>query len=506
MLLALKPPIQNGVTSSYDYSSLASTASRYSPPTSTGRLPSFSNGSEERMSNPHRGLPPPAGMTLPPPDRGLSAMAPLGQLPAPPSQWAGADESMRNWLQAKAEEDRRKQEEEKTKQEGLRLDQRRIEQTMLRESLSGGIPPVMVPLIFAGMGGAALSNQSLEWAQYHMAQMSIQSQQQQQQQQLQAQQQAAQQQQQQQQQQAAQQQQQQLQQAVQHSPDIRRDRSVPQNPYAGSQPILQPATQSSQQIQPQPAQTFGRPPVAAAPAPRPSGGLSRLNTVEMQLQTQPSSSTSQPGVQQLHPLSQSQSANEAQGSSSPSGPGLFFHHWTPPSTTNPNANSIMPPTPSGTSQKSSPAFQPNQSSHLRSEYQSSPKKRKATGGHQQAPPPTSQPTHTSPSFSARSSRERDASPNSQDRGRHSRQRSNGSSTRGHDAQNVVRPSSRQQRHEHSGGAGEMHLKRQATESSTSASGDERPTRYGPTNSETRHSPFTAGPEMRELPPKHEQET
>jgi hypothetical protein len=498
MLLALKPPIQNGVTSSYDYSSLASPASRRSPPESTGRLPSFSSSSEERMSNPHRGLPPPAGMTLPPPDRGLSTMAPLGQLPAPPSQWAGADESMRNWLHAKAEEDRRKQEEEKTKQEVLRLDQRKIEQTMLRESLSGGIPPVMVPLIFAGMGGAALSNQSLEWAQYHMAQMTIQSQQQQQ---LQAQQvaqlQAAQQQ---------QHQQQQLQQAVQHSPDIRRDRGVPQNPYAGTQPILQPATQSSQQIQPQPAQTFGRPAVAPAPAPRPSGSLSRLNTVEVQLQTQPSSSTSQPGAQQLHPLSQAQSTNEAQGSSSPSGPGLFFHHWTPPSTANPNANSTMPLTPSGTSQKSSPAFQPNQSSHLRSEYQNSPKKRKAAGGHQQAPPPTSQPMHTSPSFSARSSRERDASPNSQERGRHSRQRSNGSSGHGHDAQNVARPSSRQQRHEHLGGTGETHLKRQATESSTSASGDERPSRYGPTNSETRRSPFTAGPDMRETPPKHEQET
>jgi hypothetical protein len=458
------------------------------------------------MSNPHRGLPPPAGMTLPPPDRGLSTMAPLGQLPAPPSQWAGADESMRNWLQAKAEEDRRKQEEEKTKQEVLRLDQRRIEQTMLRESLSGGIPPVMVPLIFAGMGGAALSNQSLEWAQYHMAQMTIQSQQQQQQQQqqqLQAQHQAAQQVVQQQ-----QQQQQQLQQAGQHSPEIRRDRGVPQNPYAGTQPILQPATQPGQQIQPQTAPTFGRPAVAPAPAPAPraSGGLSRLNTVEMQLQTQPSNSAPQSGSQQLHPLSQAQSANEAPGSSSPSGPGLFFHHWTPPSTSNPNANNIMPPTSSGTSQKSSPAFQPNQSSHLRSEYQNSPKKRKATGGHQPAPPPTSQPMHTSPSFSARSSRERDTSPNSQDRRRHSRPRSNGSSGRGTEAPNVARPSSRQHRHEHSSGASEVHLKRQATESSTSASGDERPTRYGPTNSETRRSSFTAGPEMREMPPKHEQET
>jgi hypothetical protein len=47
MLLALKPPIQNGVVSSYDYSSLASTASRHSAPESTGRLPSLSNGSPQ---------------------------------------------------------------------------------------------------------------------------------------------------------------------------------------------------------------------------------------------------------------------------------------------------------------------------------------------------------------------------------------------------------------------------------------------------------------------------
>lgn len=290
------------------------------------------------------------------------------------------------------------------------------------------------------------------------------------------------------------------------SPDIRRDRSVPQNPYAGSQPILHPASQPSQQIQPQPPQSFGRPPVAPATAPRTpvTGGLSRLNTGEIQSQPLPSAPTVQPGSQQLHPLSQSQSANEAQHSSSPSGPGLFFHHWTPPSTA--NANSTMPPTPSGSSQKASPSFQPNQSSHLRSEYQNSPKKRKGTGSQQQGPP-TSQPSHTSPSFSARSSREREISPNNPLKRRHSRQRSSeGSSTRGYDAQNVARPSSRQLRHEESSGAGERHLKRHATESSgTSASGDERPMRYGPPQPETLQSDFATGPEMREMPPKREHE-
>ena len=63
---------------------------------------------------------------------------------------------MRHWLAAKAEEDKRKQEEEKTRQESLRLEQRRIEQSMLRESLQGGVPPQLVPMIYAGMGGASL--------------------------------------------------------------------------------------------------------------------------------------------------------------------------------------------------------------------------------------------------------------------------------------------------------------------------------------------------------------
>jgi len=121
-------------------------------------------------------------MTLPNPDRGPNpSNLPLGQLPAAPSQWQGADESMRNWLQAKSEEDRRKQEEERTNQERLRLEQRKIEQTMLRESLQGGVPPYMVPMVFAGIGGGNLANASLEWAQHYMAQISLQQQAQQQQ-------------------------------------------------------------------------------------------------------------------------------------------------------------------------------------------------------------------------------------------------------------------------------------------------------------------------------------
>lgn len=71
-------------------------------------------------------------------------------LPPPPSQWQGT-EPMQQWLRAKAEEDRRSQEEEKTRQETLRLEQRKIEQTILADSLRAGVPPHLIPLMFAGI-------------------------------------------------------------------------------------------------------------------------------------------------------------------------------------------------------------------------------------------------------------------------------------------------------------------------------------------------------------------
>lgn len=75
---------------------------------------------------------------------------------------------MRAWLAAKAEEDKRRQEEERTRQESYRLEQRRMEHEILRTSLQGGIPPPLVPVVFAGMGGGALSPAALEWAQQFM--------------------------------------------------------------------------------------------------------------------------------------------------------------------------------------------------------------------------------------------------------------------------------------------------------------------------------------------------
>ncbi|KAK7709511.1 hypothetical protein SLS57_008715 [Botryosphaeria dothidea] len=107
----------------------------------------------------------------------MSVSQSLGQMPAPPQQWQGAEESMRNWLSAKAEEDKRKQEEEKTRQETLRLEQRKIEQAMLRESMQGGVPPHLVPMIFAGIGGGSAAGVTVDWLQQYVAQLQAQQQQ-----------------------------------------------------------------------------------------------------------------------------------------------------------------------------------------------------------------------------------------------------------------------------------------------------------------------------------------
>lgn len=354
MLLTLKQPSNYGFKSFHDYSPpTPPSTSRFSPalismgPSYPPHLPETRKLSTELpMSTPHRGLPPPAAMNLPqsssaPPSlsQAPSLAQSMGQLPAPPQQWQGAEESMRNWLHAKSEEDKRKQEEEKTRQESLRLEQRKIEQDMLRTSLSGGIPPYMIPMVFAGMGGGNLPNASLEWAQHYMAQTH---QLQQQQSQSQPQNPAP---------------------AQPPSPVLRReDRQIshpyppPQHPAPAPVPSTPIGASGPQQgsifvpgysMSPvSRARTQLPGPSALTRAPH-SSQLPRLSTGEMQILQPPQAAPppqALPGPSQ-HSL-QSQASQQPEQESQQS-PGIYFHHWQPPTTQAATTSGNQPTTPSG---------------------------------------------------------------------------------------------------------------------------------------------------------------
>lgn len=242
-----------------------------------------------------------------------------------------------------------------------------------------------------------------------------------------------------------------------------------QAPSGSSFPPSYPSSSAAERARTQQPTLQAAPPPTSAPRTQQAAPLSRLNTGELQIQPPPAgpSGLQLPGQ---HPLQQAQSAQQSdQPSSSPT---ISFHHWVPPNT---QAGGKDPPTPSGKSQHESPYSQ-TQSSHLRSEYTSSPKKRKATGSHQPAPPPTSNPPDTSPSFSHTSS----GSTSGRRRG-HSRQRSDASSRAMQDQ------------------SGMRHRQPDRTESgrqslSEAESGSQRHNSVQPETRQTQHHP--AGSEMR----------
>lgn len=255
------------------------------------------------------------------------------------------------------------------------------------------------------------------------------------------------------------------------SPDVHRDsRVIPPNPYGSHQsgPSTQPAaaTVTSQSAQPS---GLGRNSISGS---QPSS-LSRLNTTEFVPNSTPGQNR-----QPLHPLQHSQQASTEVSS----GPGLFFHHWTPP---NASASGNQPPTPSGKSAHGSP-FSQAAASHLRADYQNSPKKRKVASGQAVPTAPTSQPSDLSQPHSSRSSRERELSPGHQTRPRRHSRQSSDESTRNQDmgGRTIARPSSRQQRRDELSGGAPGPI-RQLTGSSNSASSEDIPVRYEGFKSETR---------------------
>ncbi|PYH45527.1 uncharacterized protein BP01DRAFT_271532, partial [Aspergillus saccharolyticus JOP 1030-1] len=376
MLLTLKPSSQNAVKGPHDYAIVRqSVPTPRSSPTpvpelSTIAAPSRSTA-DNSMDNSRSGLPPPASLTLPPPNLGFAggtgpATAMNQTLPPPPGQWQSSDDSMRHWLQAKAEEDRRKQEEEKTHQESLRLEQRRLEQSMLRDALQAGIPPHLIPLIFAGISPGGLPPSILEMVQQHMAQstpargtaptMPVPSNPPPQ---------------------------------IQRRPShVRRDsRTLPLHPYASAsvpaQAVPPPSILLSQPLHPVGAGPHipPAPPVTNAVVDtRLPSAVPRMPPSEPQLQPPPPINLSHvqyaPGSS--IPVTQSV-VGKSDSVSRPSPPSLYFHHWVPPSQS--QANPI-----GGRTRQESPGA--TQGPRRVESHNSPGRKRKATGPHIPAPMPS----------------------------------------------------------------------------------------------------------------------
>ena len=233
-----------------------------------------------------------------------------GSLPPPPQHWTGSDDSMRNWFQARAEEEKTKQEEERTRQESLRLEQRKIEMDMLRASLGGGIPPPMVPLVFAGMGsGGTLPQAALDWAHQFISSQ-------------------------------GQTQHPQLLPPRPPTPESQREAGSQQyqstgQVETGQAPTGYPAYGES------PTRPRGQTIAGVMNRPAASSNLSGSNTPQSGQGLQSSASTSGPFQQQQPPGGQSSQQDPS--------PSIYFHHWQPPATQSSQGgpSSNRPASPSG---------------------------------------------------------------------------------------------------------------------------------------------------------------
>ncbi|KAK0705273.1 hypothetical protein B0H67DRAFT_674889 [Lasiosphaeris hirsuta] len=285
---------------------------------------------------------------------------------------------MRTYLMARIEEDKRRQEEEKTRQEGFRLEQRRMEHDILRTSLQGGIPPPMVPVVFAGMGGGVLSQAAMEWAREYMLSQSQQ----------------------------------------QHPPALmppgpvspehqRRDSQAQTYPQYSTTSGGVPSTPGSAQGPPSGYMpTYPGSPTRqrglSMPGPmggRPHAGVSSLPSLNTNVSAP--AGVSHPGVAQSQ-QQQHQTQQEAQPSP------IYFHHWQPPSqgSGGGRGSTDQPGTPS---------------------VEESPRKRKAPGPQPPIPPPSSSQRFRSPPFSHSAGL---SNPPPGRRRGHSRQRSDLGSYRG----------------------------------------------------------------------------
>lgn len=349
-MLTINKPAQYGYKSIHDLPTPPNT-SQHSPPLmyqessqkSLAAILRSRSPPTQSMSGSYRGLPPPAAMSSgqplppgagshpppppsgpsvgqgppppPPPPASHSQQQPgpgqhLSQLPPPPG-WQISEEANKAWLHTKAEEEKRRQEEERTTQERLRLEQRRTEFDILRAALQGGVPPSVVPVIFASMGGGTVSPATLDWAQQQFAHQAP------------------------------------PQQLLPGpgSPEHRRD-SHPQayGHYAGSGGV--PSTPGSAPgahgsfVGGYPGSPRARGYTMPASTSRPMGagsGLSNLNTSVLPSSGGAAGAQAHPGVAPAQQQEPQQS------------PSIYFHMWQPPTSQASQSGSNQPATPSGAS-------------------------------------------------------------------------------------------------------------------------------------------------------------
>lgn len=285
-------------------------------------------------------------------------------LPPPPSQWQGA-EPMQQWLRAKAEEDRRSQEEEKTRQETLRLEQRKIEQTILADSLRAGVPPHLIPLMFAGINGGNGGN--THWSETIHQYMTHAS----------------------------------ASRGLSTAPPPSQQSfssSGPSTSYGPSVHLSVSATDSQEDFRRthSGAGLYSYPPIVKLPSAGNSsvGGPASTPQVPLPLPAQPRPVDMQPQVipnlasphLPPHPPQVIPTSGRQDPRTTRPAPPISFHHWVPPGQTQPPSQSQAPPNKDQTAEPtmpSEPAFQARDSNS-----QTSPRKRKSESTHAPVAPPS----------------------------------------------------------------------------------------------------------------------
>ncbi|KAF8421448.1 hypothetical protein EV426DRAFT_200311 [Tirmania nivea] len=362
------------------------------------------------MAQPHRGLPPPAAMTLPtaPPSSSVG--------PIPSHLWQNSDDTVRSLLNVKAQELQHAAEQERTKQEEIKLRRReaelRIRETelsVIREAIQGGMTGPSLGMIFGQ--NSRVTEIGNDWDYRPQSR------------------------------------------APPPTPELRRETrligpavhsSAPHPPQAMPPPAPGPSwdthqpgfssyhagrggsNRSSQSAQSQPAP---QPPSQGPP----HRSLPRISTNEVQ--TQKSSQLSGPTPvlnpsPMPHPGPQSSTTEAAPVTQSP---GIYFHHWQPPSTQVGSQASAQRAS-SPQRQLGSPFPHHHPTSHLSgSEVSSSPKRRKTTSGQPYSPP--SYQAATGPGSSVTPARRR----------AHSRQRSDTYTAGMRPFESHNRPTTRQRR-------------------------------------------------------------